>query len=40
VVRNQHWLSLRVTAINPRRLVRLGLTLDHTATGWVLAEQG
>jgi hypothetical protein len=40
VVRNQHWLSLRITAINPRRLVRLGLTLDHTATGWVLAEQG
>jgi IS5 family transposase len=40
VVRNQHWLSLRVAAINLRRLVRLGLTLDHTATGWVLAEQG
>ncbi len=40
VTRNQHWLSLRVAAINLRRLVNLGLTLDYTATGWVLAEQG
>ncbi len=40
VTRNQHWLSLRLAAINLRRLVNLGLTLDYTATGWVLAEQG
>jgi hypothetical protein len=39
VARNQRRLSLRVAAINLRRLVNLGLTHDHTATGWVLAEQ-
>jgi hypothetical protein len=37
---HRRWLSLRVAAINLRRLVNLGLTHDHTATGWVLAEQG
>jgi Transposase DDE domain len=35
VVRNQHWLLLRVAAINLRRLVTLGLQ-RHRA-GWVLA---
>ena len=35
VVRNQHWLSLRVAAINLRRLVTLGLQRDRA--GWVLA---
>jgi hypothetical protein len=35
VVRNQHWLSLRVAAVNLRRLVTLGLTRDHA--GWALA---
>jgi hypothetical protein len=35
VVRNQHWLSLRVAAINLRRLVILGLRGNHT--GWALA---
>jgi hypothetical protein len=34
-VRNQHWLSLRVTVINRRRLVSLGLRRNHT--GWALA---
>jgi hypothetical protein len=34
-VRNQHCLSLRVTAINLRRLLTLGLRCDHT--GWALA---
>ena len=35
VVRNQHWLSLRVAAINLRRLVILGLRGNHI--GWALA---
>jgi Transposase DDE domain len=35
VVRNQHWLSLRVAAVNLRRLVSLGLRRNHT--GWALA---
>jgi len=35
VVRNQHWLWLRVAAINLRRLVSLGLRGNDT--GWVLA---
>lgn len=35
VVRNQHWLSLRVAAVNLRRLVSLGLRGNHT--GWALA---
>ena len=35
LVRNQHGLSLRVAAINLRRLVRMGL--DHTDAGWRLA---
>jgi hypothetical protein len=34
VVRNQQWLSLRVAAINLRRLVSLGLQRNHT--GWAL----
>jgi hypothetical protein len=38
LMRNQHWLSLRVAAINLRRLVTLGLTHNHTR--WVLVEQG
>jgi hypothetical protein len=38
VVRNQHWLSLRVPAINLRRLVILGLRGNHT--GWALASPG
>jgi len=32
--RNQLWLTVRVAAIKPRRLLRLGLTRDHA--GWVL----
>jgi IS5 family transposase len=35
VARNQHWLWLRVAAINLRRLVTLGLSA--TPTGWALA---
>jgi Transposase DDE domain len=35
LVRNQHGLSVRVAAINLRRLVRMGL--DHHDSGWVLA---
>jgi IS5 family transposase len=35
LARNQQWLSVRVAAINLRRLVNLGLA--HTTTGWVLA---
>ena len=35
LARNQHGLSVRVAAINLRRLVRMGL--DHHAGGWVLA---
>jgi IS5 family transposase len=35
LARNQHGLSLRVAAINLRRLVRMGL--DHHDGGWVLA---
>jgi hypothetical protein len=34
VTHNQHGLSLRVAAINLRRLLTLGLTA--TPTGWVL----
>ena len=34
VARNQHWLLLRVAAINLRRLLTLGLSA--TPTGWVL----
>jgi hypothetical protein len=37
VTRNQHGLSLRVAAINLRRLLILGLTA--TPTGWVLTER-
>jgi len=36
LVRNQHWLSLRVAAINLRRLVTLGLRPNQT--GWILAN--
>jgi IS5 family transposase len=35
LARNQQWLSLRIAAINLRRLVNLGLA--HTTSGWVLA---
>ena len=35
LTRNQHGLSLRVTAINLRRLITMGL--DHHDAGWVLA---
>ena len=35
LTRNQLGLSLRVAAINPRRLVTMGL--DHHDAGWVLA---
>ena len=35
LARNQHGLSVRVAAINLRRLVRMGL--DHHDGGWVLA---
>jgi hypothetical protein len=35
LTRNQHGLSLRVAAINLRRLVRMGLV--HGDAGWVLA---
>jgi Transposase DDE domain len=35
LVRNQQWLSIRVAAINLRRLVAMGL--DHHSAGWVLA---
>lgn len=38
VERNQHGLTLRVAALNLRRLVNLGLT--HAPTGWTLAECG
>jgi hypothetical protein len=34
LVRNQLGLSLRVAAINLRRLIAMGL--DHTDAGWVL----
>ncbi len=34
VVRNQMWLSVRIAAINLRRLIKLGL--NHSG-GWVLA---
>jgi hypothetical protein len=37
VTRKQHGLSLRVAAINLRRLLILGLTA--TPTGWVLTER-
>jgi IS5 family transposase len=36
VTRNQHGLSLRVAAINLRRLVNLGL--DHHEGNWVCAS--
>jgi IS5 family transposase len=35
LARNQHGLSLRVAAINLRRLITMGL--DHHAAGWTLA---
>jgi len=35
LARNQQWLSLRVAAINLRRLVTMGL--NHHSTGWMLA---
>jgi IS5 family transposase len=35
VARNRHWLSLRVAAVNLRRLVSLGLRRNHA--GWALA---
>jgi hypothetical protein len=35
--RNQLGLSVRVAAINLRRLIAMGL--DHTDAGWVLAEE-
>ena len=38
LVRNQLGLTLRIAAINLRRLVTLGLAHNHT--GWVLTEQG
>jgi IS5 family transposase len=38
LVRNQLGLTLRIAAINLRRLVTLGLAHNHT--GWVLAKQG
>ena len=38
VERNQHALSMRVAAINLRRLVNLGLT--RAPTGWTLAGYG
>jgi hypothetical protein len=34
LVRNQQWLSLRVAAINLRRLIAMGL--NHHSAGWVL----
>jgi IS5 family transposase len=37
LVRNQLGLTLRIAAINLRRLVALGLVHNHS--GWVLAEQ-
>lgn len=38
IERNQHGLSLRVAALNLRRLVNLGLT--HQPAGWILSECG
>jgi Transposase DDE domain len=35
LARNQQWLSLRVAAINLRRLIAMGL--NHHSPGWVLA---
>jgi IS5 family transposase len=35
LARNQQWLSLRVAAINLRRLVTMGL--NHHSAGWMLA---
>jgi IS5 family transposase len=35
LARNQQWLSLRVAAINLRRLIAMGL--NHHSAGWVLA---
>jgi IS5 family transposase len=35
LTRNQQWLSVRVAAINLRRLINLGLA--HTPTGWMLS---
>jgi hypothetical protein len=35
LARNQQWLSLRVAAINLRRLVTMGL--HHHSAGWMLA---
>jgi IS5 family transposase len=34
VTKNDHWLHLRVAALNLRRLLTLGLT--RNATGWAL----
>ena len=38
IERNQHGLSLRVAALNLRRLVNLGLT--HQPAGWILSQCG
>jgi hypothetical protein len=38
LVRNQQWLSVRVAAINLRRLIAMGLN-QHSA-GWVLPDEG
>jgi hypothetical protein len=35
VIRNQQWLTLRVAALNLRRLLNLGLT--RGPTGWAIA---
>jgi len=35
LVRNQPWLSVRVAAINLRRLIAMGL--NHHSAGWMLA---
>lgn len=35
IIKNDHWLHHRAAALNPRRLITLGLT--HTATTWALA---
>ena len=35
LVRNQQWLSVRVAAINLRRLIAMGL--NHHSAGWMLS---
>jgi hypothetical protein len=35
LARNQQWLSLRMAAINLRRLVSMGL--NHHSAGWMLS---